>query len=69
VKRPSAAAWGLALFDEQQRQIVPNAAAVSFLPIDASELAFHFSARYRAISEHLRARPYSVRRLVTLIYP
>ena len=36
---------GLALFDEQQRQIIPNATAVSWLPINTRELVFtrHYS--------------------------
>lgn len=44
---------GLALFDSQQRQIIPNAVASNWRPIDSSELDLHFSARYRVISEHL----------------
>lgn len=66
---PVSSGLGLALFDEQQRQIIPNAAAVSEIPIDTRELAFHFSARYRAISEHLM--PGNIQSAVwfTLIYP
>ena len=60
---------GLALFDEQQRQIIPNATAVSWLPINTRELAFHFSARYRAISEHLVPGTIQSNVWFTLIYP
>ncbi|MBF1958885.1 type 1 fimbrial protein subunit FimI, partial [Klebsiella pneumoniae] len=60
---------GLALFDEQQRQIIPNATAVSWLPINTRELVFHFSARYRAISEHLVPGTIQSNVWFTLIYP
>ena len=66
---PISSGLGLALFDEQQRQIIPNAAAVSWLPINTSELAFHFSARYRAISEHLVPGNIQSDVWFTLIYP
>ena len=60
---------GLALFDEQQRQIIPNTAPTSTLPLETSELAFHFSARYRAISEHLVPGNIQSDVWFTLIYP
>ena len=66
---PVSSGVGLALFDEQQRQIIPNATAVSWLPIDTRELAFHFSARYRAISEHLEPGKIQSDVWFTLIYP
>ena len=66
---PVSSGGGLALFDEQQRQIIPNATAVSWLPIDTRELAFHFSARYRAISEHLEPGKIQSDVWFTLIYP
>lgn len=66
---PISSGVGLALFDEQQRQIIPNARAVSWLPIDTRELAFHFSARYRAISEHLVPGNIQSDVWFTLIYP
>ncbi len=56
-------------FDEQQRQIIPNATAVSWLPINTRELVFHFSARYRAISEHLVPGTIQSNVWFTLIYP
>lgn len=56
-------------FDEQQRQIIPNATAVSWLPINTRELVFHFSARYRAISEHLVPCTIQSNVWFTLIYP
>jgi fimbrial protein len=46
-------AWhgvGLALFDEQQRQIIPNATAVSWLPVNTSELAFHSGNQLTAVA-------------------
>ena len=66
---PISSGVGLALFDEQQRQIIPNATAVSWLPIETRELAFHFSARYRAISEHLVPGNIQSDVWFTLIYP
>lgn len=60
---------GLALFDSQQRQIIPNAAAATMQPIDASELTLHYSARYRAISEHLVPGNIQSDVWFTLIYP
>ena len=66
---PVSSGVGLALFDEQQRKIIPNATAVSWLPIDTRELAFHFSARYRAISEHLEPGKIQSDVWFTLIYP
>jgi fimbrial protein len=66
---PVSSGVGLALFDEQQRLIIPNAPAVSWLAIDTRELAFHFSARYRAISEHLEPGNIQSDVWFTLIYP
>ena len=66
---PISSGVGLALFDEQQRQIIPNATAVSWLPVNTSELAFHFSARSRAISEHLEPGKIQSDVWFTLIYP
>lgn len=60
---------GLALFDSQKRQIIPNATAINTLPIDTRELNFHFSARYRAISEHLVPGNIQSDVWFTLIYP
>lgn len=60
---------GLALFDSQQRQIIPNATATTMLPIDTPEVTFHFSARYRAISEHLVPGNIQSDVWFTLIYP
>ncbi|PKA28902.1 type 1 fimbrial protein subunit FimI [Cedecea lapagei] len=60
---------GLALFDSQKRQIIPNATANNMLPIDTPELNFHFSARYRAISEHLVPGNIQSDVWFTLIYP
>jgi hypothetical protein len=66
---PVSSGVGLALFDEQQRQIIPNETTVSRLTIDTRELAFHFSARYRAISEHLVPGRIQSDVWFTLIYP
>lgn len=60
---------GLALFDSQQRQIIPNASAKNMLPIDTPELIFYFTARYRAISEHLVPGNIQSDVWFTLIYP
>lgn len=60
---------GLALFDDQQRLIIPNTTASHYLPIDTTELAFHFSARYRVISEHIVPGGIQSDVWFTLIYP
>lgn len=66
---PISSGVGLAIFDPQQRQIIPNAPAISELQMDERELAFHFSARYRAISEHLVPGNIQSDVWFTLIYP
>lgn len=60
---------GLALFDNSQRHIIPNAQPVSYFPINDDELIFHFSARYRAISGQVM--PGAIQSYVwfTLLYP
>lgn len=65
----SASGIGLALFDEQQRQIIPNALPLHYAPILTQEMTFHFTARYRAISENMT--PGSIHSDVwfTLVYP
>ena len=60
---------GLALFDTEQRQIIPNTTAASWLPVNTSELVMHFSARYRVISEHLMPGNIQSDVWFTLIYP
>ena len=60
---------GLALFDAEQRQIIPNATAASWLPLDTRELTLHLSARYRAISEHLMPGNIQSDVWFTLVYP
>lgn len=60
---------GLALFDDRQRQIIPNATTSNVQQIDVSELTFHYSARYRAISEHLVPGNIQSDVWFTLIYP
>lgn len=60
---------GLALFDEEQRQIIPNSLPLHYAPILTQEMTFHFTARYRAISENMT--PGSIHSDVwfTLVYP
>lgn len=60
---------GLALFDEEQRQIIPNSLPLHYAPILTKEMTFHFTARYRAISENMT--PGSIHSDVwfTLVYP
>lgn len=60
---------GLALFDEGQQQIIPNAMPRHYAPILTQEMTFHFTARYRAVSENIM--PGTLRSDVwfTLVYP
>ena len=67
-----AASYGFFCYDPVNRPLVGvllGATAVSWLPIDTRELAFHFSARYRAISEHLVPGNIQSDVWFTLIYP
>ncbi|URO00268.1 type 1 fimbrial protein subunit FimI [Leclercia adecarboxylata] len=66
---PVSSGVGLALFDPQQNLIVPNAPAKTWLPLTTRELAFHFSARYRVISEHLVPGNIQTDVWFTLVYP
>ncbi|WP_442879140.1 type 1 fimbrial protein subunit FimI [Citrobacter sp.] len=65
----AASGIGLALFDEGQRQIIPNALPLHYAPILTQEMTFHFTARYRAVSENIT--PGTLRSDVwfTLVYP
>lgn len=65
----AASGIGLALFDERQRQIIPNALPLHYAPIITQEMTFHFTARYRAVSENIT--PGTLRSDVwfTLVYP
>ena len=65
----AASGIGLALFDERQRQIIPNALPLHYAPILTQEMTFHFTARYRAVSEYIT--PGTLRSDVwfTLVYP
>ena len=66
---PVSSGVGLALFDQQQRQVIPNTPAARRLPMQTDALTFHFSARYRAISEHLVPGNIQSDVWFTLIYP
>ena len=65
----AASGIGLALFDQRQRQIIPNALPLHYAPIITQEMTFHFTARYRAVSENIT--PGTLRSDVwfTLVYP
>ena len=51
----AASGIGLALFDERQRQIIPNALPLHYVPIITQEMTFHFTARYRAMFNYLKS--------------
>lgn len=68
-ENPSSSGVGLAIFDPQQQLIIPNVPANYGLPITTSDLAFHFSARYRAVSEHLVPGNIQTDVWFALIYP
>lgn len=60
---------GLALFDSKQQLIIPNTAPGYFTPVKTREMIFHFTARYRSVSE--RVLPGNIHSDVwfTLVYP
>lgn len=60
---------GLALFDSQQQLIIPNTEPGYLSAIKSREKIFHFTARYRSVSE--RVRPGNIHSDVwfTLVYP
>lgn len=60
---------GLALFDDQQRQIIPNSLPLHYAPILTQEMTFHFTARYRAISENMTPGRIHSEVWFTLVYP
>lgn len=60
---------GLALFDQQQRQIIPNTAPAYWAAISAQEMTFHFTARYRAIAENITPGRLYSDVWFTLVYP
>ncbi|CAI8768127.1 type 1 fimbrial protein subunit FimI [Kosakonia quasisacchari] len=60
---------GLALFDQQQRQIIPNSTPLSYSTLVADEITLHFSARYRAITEHITPGHLRSDVWFTLVYP
>lgn len=59
----------LALFDNQQRQIIPNTLLLHHTPILTQEMTFHFTARYRAISENMIQGQIHPDVWFTLVYP
>ncbi|EIP3951541.1 type 1 fimbrial protein subunit FimI [Salmonella enterica] len=60
---------GLALFDDQQRQIIPNTLPLHYAPILTQEMTLHFTARYRAISENMTPGRIHSEVWFTLVYP
>ena len=66
---PVSSGVGLAIFDSRQRQIVPNTPAEFQHALNSGENLLHFSARYRAISEHLTPGVIQSDVWFTLIYP
>lgn len=60
---------GLALFDDQQRQIIPNTLPLHYTSILTSEMTLHFTARYRAISENMTPGRIHSEVWFTLVYP
>ncbi len=66
---PVSSGVGLAIFDARQRQIIPNAPALNPHPIQEGEQVLYFSARYRAINEHLIPGVIQSDVWFTLIYP
>ncbi len=58
-----------ALFDDQQRQIIPNTLPLHYTPILTSEMTLHFTARYRAISENMTPGRIHSEVWFTLVYP
>ncbi len=58
-----------ALFDDQQRQIIPNTLPLHYAPILTSEMTLHFTARYRAISENMTPGRIHSEVWFTLVYP
>lgn len=66
---PGESGLGLALFDPQQRLIIPNASPNYYLPITTKEMTLHFSARYRVISLPLVPGNLLTDVWFTLVYP
>lgn len=60
---------GLALFDGAQQLIIPNSLPVFFLPLSTQEITFHFTARYRAVSERLTPGNIKTDVWFVLVYP
>ena len=60
---------GLALFDSEQRLIIPNTAPGYLAPVKSKEMTFHFTARYRSVSEHLFPGNMHSDIWFTLVYP
>lgn len=66
---PGESGLGLALFDDRQQLIIPNATPNHYSPIAAQEMTFHFSARYRVISLPLVPGNLLTDVWFTLVYP
>ncbi|MFG6654996.1 type 1 fimbrial protein subunit FimI [Scandinavium sp. M-37] len=66
---PGESGLGLALFDGQQKLIIPNAPPEHYSPITAEEMILHFSARYRVISLPLVPGNLLTDVWFTLVYP
>ncbi|VYT81281.1 type 1 fimbrial protein subunit FimI [Metakosakonia massiliensis] len=60
---------GLAIFNDQQQHIIPNAAPLHFTPIVTDKVTYHFSARYRALSGTFIPGKVQSDVWFTLVYP
>ncbi|WP_455426778.1 type 1 fimbrial protein subunit FimI [Dryocola sp. LX212] len=60
---------GLALFDSQQQLIIPNTEPGYFAAIKTREMIFHFTARYRSVSESVKPGKLHSDVWFTLVYP
>lgn len=60
---------GLAIFNDQQQHIIPNAAPLHFTPIVTDKVTYHFSARYRALSGTFLPGKVQSDVWFTLVYP
>jgi fimbrial protein len=65
----SSSGIGLALFDSEQKLIIPNAAPGYFVSINEQETTLHFTARYRSVTQQMTPGNIHSDVWFTLIYP
>lgn len=65
----TSAGIGLALFDNLHQLIIPNSVPGKFVPIKTQEMIFHFTARYRSVSERMTPGNIQSQVWFTLVYP